>query len=171
MGKYRKYYDEDKDKNEKFTVFIIHGHTKELSKVEDYIEKELRFKTIISQNVFEGKNIMEKIEWSVWKKADCAIAIMSPDDKLGKGNFRARQNVFFELGYCKGIFDSYYGDYYNFEPVLIIKEKSIDFKDVSDLQGQEVLLYKSGKMESTFETLGKALNKIYKKLGGKEKLE
>jgi len=58
----------------------------------------------------KGKTVMEKFE-AVSEKCDCAIVAMSPDDvgklatsALTKIQFRARQNVIFELGFFYGCF-------------------------------------------------------------------
>ena len=162
--RYKTYYNEDEGEDVEFTVFIIHGHSKELHKLERFIKDDLRFDAVILQNDFSGKIILNKFQEAIWEKADCAIALMSPDDKLESGNFRARQNVFYELGYCQGVFHSYYGDDYDFEPVIVIKEKSIDFSEVSDLLGLDTLQYSDGLIESTFLALGKYLKGIYKEL-------
>lgn len=167
---YRRFYDEEDEQLVDFCVFIIHGGSSELDKVERFIQEELRFNTIVLQSSFTGKLILEKFKNDIRNNASCAVAIMSPDDKLDNGNYRARQNVFFEIGYCQGIFDSYYyQDDLESEPVIIIKEKAIDFQDVSDLLGLEYLSYSDGNIHSTFYPLGKALNNLYKELGGKEK--
>jgi len=171
MSKYRKLYDQEYGKKVEFTVFIIHGLSPELYKVERFIKDELRFNTTILQTSFTGKIILNKFKDEIWDNATCAVAIMSPDDKLDSGNYRARQNVFFELGYCQAVFDSYCEDEdeeLESEPVIIIKEKTIDFQDVSDLLGLEYLSYTNGTIESTFHSLGKALNNLYYELGGEE---
>lgn len=167
---YRRFYDEEDEQLVDFCVFIIHGRSPELHKVERFIQEELRFNTIVLQSSFTGKLILEKFKNDIQNNASCAVAIMSPDDKPDNGNSRVRQNVFFEIGYCQGIFDSYYyEDDLENEPVIIIKEKAIDFQDVSDLLGLEYLSYSDGNIDSTFYPLGKALNNLYKELGGKEK--
>ena len=171
MSKYRQFYDEDEDDNVDFTVFIIHGRSTEIHKVERFIKDELLFNAVILQNSFSGKNIIDKFKDEIYYNASCAVAIMSPDDRLDDGNFRARQNVFFELGYCSGVFDSYYEDDLDAEPIIIIKEHAIEFKDVSDLLGVEYLEYKEGNIESTFPHLAKALNKLYDELGGEDEVE
>lgn len=170
MSKYRQYYDEDEEKDVDFTVFIIHGHSPEIHKVERFIKDELLFKAVILKNSFSGKHIMDRFKDAVYYKASCAVAILSPDDKLNDGNFRARQNVFFELGYCSGVFDSHYPDDLDVEPVMIIKEQSVNLQDASDLLGIEYLEYTNGNIESTYRHLGKALNKLYKQLGGEEEV-
>lgn len=166
MPDYRTYIDDDNDEVE-FTVFIIHGHSEEWRKVERYIKDELGFNAIVMKESYSGKLILNKFRDAV-SEADCAIAIMSPDDKLENGNFRARQNVLYELGYCQGVFDYYYGDDYDFEPVIVIKEKSIDFKEASDLLGLEVLNYTHNNIESTIHHISKALENMYEELGGED---
>jgi predicted nucleotide-binding protein len=171
MSKYRQFYDEDEDDDVDFTVFIIHGRSTEIHKIERFIKDELLFNAVILQNSYSGRNIIDKFKDEIYYNASCAVAIMSPDDKLDDGNYRARQNVFFELGYCSGVFDSYYEDDLDAEPIIIIKEKAIDFKDVSDLLGVEYLEYQNGNIEATFHHLAKALNKLYREVGGDEEIE
>lgn len=163
MG-FKKYTTEDGKKVE-FTVFLIHGHSKELDKIERFIKDELNFNVIILQNDFSGKLILDKFREAIWDSTDCAIAIMSPDDKLENGNYRARQNVFYELGYCQAVFDSYYeDDQYQFEPVIVIKERTINFDEVSDLLGLDVINYTDGHIDSVFYQLAKSLTRIYQEL-------
>jgi len=175
MGKlkYRQFYDDDEGDDVDFTVFIIHGKSPEIRNVERFIKDELRFNAVILQDSFTGRNIIDKFKNEIWDNACCAIAIMSPDDKLDDGNFRARQNVIFELGYCSGVFDGYYEEdddgKFDTEPIVIIKEKSIDMRDLSDLLGVEYLEYSQGNIEVVFNKLRKVLNRLYKELGGEEK--
>jgi predicted nucleotide-binding protein len=168
MAKYRQFFDKDESDYVDFTVFIIHGRSPEIHKVERFIKDELNFNAIILKDSFTGKNIIDKFKDEIWDNACCAVAIMSPDDKLNDGNFRTRQNVIYELGYCSGVFDGYYeedeeGDFEQ-EPVIIIKEKSIDMRDLSDLLGVEYLEYTQGSIEVVFNNLRKALNTLYKEL-------
>src|SRR5258706_2767498 len=98
MAKYRQFFDEDEDDNVEFTVFIIHGRSPEIYKIERFIKDDLNFNAIILKDSFAGKNIIDKFKNEVWDNACCAVAILSPDDKLDDDNFRARQNVIYELG-------------------------------------------------------------------------
>ncbi len=175
-SKYRQFYDEDEGEKIDFTVFLIHGRSPEINKVERFIKEELNFNVVILQNSFRGKNIIDKFKEEIWNNACCAVAIMSPDDQLNDGNFRARQNVVYEIGYCSGVFDGYYNDNdydedyedSETEPVIIIKERSIDMRDLSDLLGVEYLEYTEGHMEVVFSKLRKALNSLYEELGGED---
>ena len=183
-SRFRQYWDENQEDDIEFTVFLIHGKSPEIRKVEKFIREELKFNTIILQDSFTGKNIIDKFKDQVWDEASCAIAIMSPEDELNGGNFRARQNVIFEIGYCSAVFDAIYntededdedddnddGDpnQNGVDPVIILKEDSIDMRDLSDLLGVEYLEYKQGSIDTTFRHLRTALNLLYEELGGEE---
>jgi Predicted nucleotide-binding protein containing TIR -like domain len=162
--RYKTYYNREEDEEMEFTVFIIHGRSTELGELESYINNELGFKTIVMKNDFSGKIILDKFRDLIWDDTDCAIALMSPDDMTHGGNFRARQNVFYELGYCQAVFDGFYDEEYENEPIIVIKERSIDFKDVSDLLGLEYLEYTESHLSEVFVTLSKHLKKLYKEI-------
>lgn len=163
MFKYKTYIDDDGEEVE-FTIFIIHGHSEEWRKVERYIKDVLNFNAIVLKESYTGRIIFDKFRDTVWEEVDCAVAIVSPDDKLDNDNYRARQNVLYELGYCQAVFDSFYEDEIEIEPVIIIKEDTIDFREVSDLLGVEVLVYNNKSIESIFHKLNIALNSIYNEL-------
>jgi predicted nucleotide-binding protein len=165
MAKFKTYYD-DNDEEVEFTVFIIHGHSPEWKKVNGYINEVLNFKTLVLKESFSGKVVFDKFRDTVWEKIDCAVAILTPDDQLNDGNFRARQNIIYELGYCQGVFDSNYeDDEYDsdFERVIMIKHNAINLHEISDLLGVESLEFSSN-VDSTFSQLGKTLKGIYKEL-------
>jgi predicted nucleotide-binding protein len=137
---YRKFRDDDGKKKE-FNVFIIHGHSEEWRSVERHINKKLEFNTTVLQENFRGKVILNQFKEDIWFRCPCAVAIMSPDDKIVNGKSQARPNVFFEIGYFLGFQDGYYWDYEDadIEPVIILKEKSIEMN--SDLSGVEYIEY------------------------------
>ncbi len=145
--------------------------------VQKFIEEELRFKTIVLQEEPGADIILNKLKNSVWWEADCAVVLMTADDmarkaKAIKGKYRPRprQNVVFELGYCQGIFDSYYGDAYKNDAVFIIKDKSIDFEDFSDLKGIEIIEHEGQNISPDVkERLSDALNNLYKEIKKKSK--
>jgi predicted nucleotide-binding protein len=160
---YQTYIDEDNEEKE-FTVFIIHGHSEDWRKVERYIKEHLKFNTIVLKEAFVGKVVFDKFRNAIWDKAECAVAILSPDDKMALGNYRARQNVLYEIGYCQAVFDSLSEEGYEYEPITILKEESIDIREVSDLLGIEILSYKNSQIENVFHILGTHLNNIYDEL-------
>ena len=149
MGEYKTYIDED-DKEQEFTVFIIHGHSEDWRIVERYINKKLHFNTVVLKETYcSGETIIDKLE-NMIGDCNCAVAIMSPDDRTSDGKFRARQNVLFELGYCHSFYE---GD------VIILKEESVEMH--SDLHGLVYIPYNKGNIETAFAQLAEGLEDIY----------
>ena len=86
-------------------VFIVHGHDAGLKETTARFIERLGLRSIIlHEQANNGKTIIEKFELN--SDVAYAVILLSPDD-LGRSvnddpekfNFRARQNVIFELGY------------------------------------------------------------------------
>lgn len=110
-------------------VFIVHGHDNALKQeVARIIEKQGIEAVILSEQVNQGKTIIEKIE----ENADVGAAIcLFTGDDCGKvkdansENLRARQNVVFEAGYFMGKLGR--------KNIILIASPDIEIP--SDLQG------------------------------------
>ena len=95
-----------KIKNSK-KVFLVHGHNNEIKEtVARFLEKIDLYPIILHEQANKGQTIIEKFE--EYSDVSYAVVLMSPDD-VGNSisnkdnlNFRARQNVIFELGYFFG---------------------------------------------------------------------
>lgn len=92
------------DDIKKKSVFIVHGHDDSLkTNVENVLMKLGLEPIVLAQQPNEGDTIFDKFEKN-GSRADYAIILLTADDK-GKAkdekcyNFRARQNVIFEMGY------------------------------------------------------------------------
>jgi predicted nucleotide-binding protein len=90
------------------SVFIVHGHDNEAKETTARFVEKLGLKAIIlheQPNV--GKTIIEKFE-SFAQNVGFAVVLLTPDDvgfvksMKDQQNFRARQNVVFELGFFVG---------------------------------------------------------------------
>ena len=143
-----------------FNVFIIHGHSKEINELNEFIQNSLNFATTVSMNEFKGGHILTKIKETAWHKCDCAVALLSPDNQLSDGKIEARQNVIFEIGYCMGFWDYYYWEDDDLYAVIIIKEKSVTLP--SDLIGLEIIEYERGALSVVLPKIGSSLTSIYK---------
>lgn len=85
------------------TVFIIHGHDHAMMN-----ELQLLLKNggvsyiVLHEQADRGRTIVDKLaEESAL--SNFAVAILSPDDLLENGQYRARQNVILEMGYFIGL--------------------------------------------------------------------
>lgn len=83
-------------------VFIIHGHDNEMKKeVQLLLLRAGLDDVVLHECADKGRTIIDKlIEES--NDAVYVIALLSPDDELTNGSYRARQNVILEVGYFLG---------------------------------------------------------------------
>jgi predicted nucleotide-binding protein len=106
-------------------LFIIHGHD-ELLKME--VQLLLHRAGVNSMVLHElpdkGRTIIDKLI-EEGSQSNYAIALLSPDDLLGDGKGRARQNVILEIGYFMGQLGK--------ERVRLLVKGDLDIP--SDLQG------------------------------------
>jgi len=80
-------------------VFIVHGHNETMKLAVDSVIRKLGLTPIIlheQPNI--GRTIIEKFE-KLSEDVSFAIVLLSADDEMKDGKYRARQNVILELGY------------------------------------------------------------------------
>jgi len=147
------YYLDDHDEEEVFRVFISHGRSDLWRQVERYINKSLDMDTVVLEEQYRGATIIEKLEDQAGE-CDCAVVIMTPDDKMADGSFRSRQNVVHEIGYLQAL--------YGRERVVILKEDSVEF--FSNNSGIEYIPFTGAFVSSTLHTLNEALTAIYEEV-------
>jgi predicted nucleotide-binding protein len=101
--------DQDNGIKDANKVFIVHGHDDEAKlSVARFVEKLGLKAIILHEQASKGKTIIEKFEDQALSSS-FAIVLLTPDDigysknKKDENNFRARQNVIFELGYFCGV--------------------------------------------------------------------
>jgi len=114
-------------------IFIVHGHNEEMKQSVARIVEKLDFNPIIlHEQANKGKTIIEKFT----DNSDVlfAIVLLSADDiayvkadSPDNGQFRARQNVIFELGYFIGKLGR--------ERVLALHQQIDNFEIPSDYSG------------------------------------
>lgn len=88
-------------------VFLIHGRDQGTrDTVTRFLEGLGLEPIVLAEQPDEGRTIIEKFEQCT--QGDFALALFTPDDVGGLGEsslqYRARQNVIFEFGYCIGKF-------------------------------------------------------------------
>lgn len=85
-------------------IFIVHGHDETaIYELKDYLQNTLGFPepTVLSSVAWKNRTVIEAFEEEA-EQVSLVFVLMTPDDIQGDGQFRARQNVVFELGYFLG---------------------------------------------------------------------
>lgn len=85
------------------TVFIIHGHDSTLKQEVQLLLNRAGVENVVLHEVLDkGRSVIDKL-LEEGSNAGYAIALLSPDDGLMNGEFRARQNVILEIGFFLGM--------------------------------------------------------------------
>jgi predicted nucleotide-binding protein len=149
---------------ERFRVFLIHGRSRDWSKVKKFIEHEIRFEVVVSIEKFTGQPLIQKVREAVWHHCDCAVAILSADDLQRNRTRTARPNVILEVGYSMGFFDHRYWSENALEPVILVTEDKTAIP--SDLDGIEQIRFarRGQGIAAAFGRLGQALNDLHKRV-------
>ena len=80
-------------------IFIVHGHNNEMKlAVARTIGQLGLLPIILHEQPNKGRTIIEKFE-KLSEDVSFAIVLLSADDTMSDGKYRARQNVILELGY------------------------------------------------------------------------
>ena len=114
-------------------IFIVHGHNEEIKQAVARTVEKIDLKPIIlHEQPNKGRTIIEKFE--DYSDVNFAIVLLSPDDIAYSKDkppedkeFRARQNVIFELGFFVGKLGR--------EHVFILYKEEKNFKIPSDYSG------------------------------------
>jgi hypothetical protein len=151
-------YKTESGRQREFTVFIIHGPLGKHAEVQEYIEQKLKMKAVVLISEFNSgwlfENILDAID-----RSDCAVAILSPDDKLADGTPKARENAIFEIGYCMSHWKKQYQFYDPFVPVILMKEGSVVLG--ANFAGFQYIPYDRELLNKSFSHLHAALMKVY----------
>lgn len=107
------------------TVFIIHGHDHALKHELQLLLKNAGVACVVlHEEADKGRTIIDKLVQES-APSNFAVAVLSPDDLLSTGQYRARQNVILEMGYFIGLLGK--------ERVRLLVKGDIDIP--SDLYG------------------------------------
>jgi len=123
---------------EEGSCFIVHGHDiKFLDDVVDFISDTFGFTNpiVLKKTKKNLKTIIESFE-EIISKVNYVFVLLSADDKTFKNEYRARQNVIFELGFFIGKFTRKSGK------IIILKNGNIELP--SDISGMNIIDVTSG---------------------------
>ncbi len=98
----------------------------------------------------------------IYWECDCAIAILTADEKLQNGNFITDLNVYFELGFIQALIDAEYCNHLFKEPIILLKQENVLIpNNISELTCLE---FNKNKIQDLDESLHSNLDQIYNKI-------
>lgn len=107
---------EDKESQKK--VFISHGRSKEWTKIQPYLERDLGIQTLeLAQEPNLGRTILQKLNEES-QKCSVAVIVMTGEDMTEDGEIRARENVLHEIGFFQGA--------YGFSRIILLHEHGVN---------------------------------------------
>jgi CheY-like chemotaxis protein len=131
---------------------LVHGHdVHTLREVKSFLQRDLRFPEpiVLRDTPNVGTTIIEKIE-NHTLNIDLVFVLLTPDDTVVSGDatrseYRARQNVIFEMGYFLGVMGRQSGR------VLMLYRSPVDLP--TDISGMVVIDITRGVAEARQELL------------------
>ena len=133
-------------------VFISHGRSDDWRKVQPFIEKDVKLRTIeLAQEPNAGRTIIEKLIDNS-ERCDSAVIVMTGDDLVDSDEARVRENVMHEIGFFQGKFGR--------NLVVLLHEEGVNIP--TNLAGVAYMPFPKGNIEAGFHVLQRELNTIYK---------
>ena len=133
-------------------VFISHGRSDDWRKVQPFIEKDIKLRTIeLAQEPNAGRTIIEKLIDNS-ERCDSAVIVMTGDDLVDSDEARVRENVMHEIGFFQGKFGR--------NLVILLHEEGVNIP--TNLAGVAYVPFPKGNIEAGFHVLQRELNAIYK---------
>jgi len=124
-------------------VFIGHGHTELWRRLKDYIHDDLQLETVYFEKSSRVGMHMAEILAEFIQEADCAVILLTADDKQPDGLDRARQNVVHEVGVFQGRF--------GFRRVAMLIQQGVE--EFSNVTGIVPIRFEGRHIDHTFVEL------------------
>ena len=130
-------------------VFIGHGRSKLWARVKIFIEDELGLATVFyEQESRVGEGIVPVLE-QMLEKATFAVLVLTAEDEISKGQYRARQNVIHESGLFQGRL--------GFKRAVLLVQEGIE--NLSNVDGLQYIPFSEDKIDQTFYELQRVLKR------------
>jgi predicted nucleotide-binding protein len=121
-------------------VFISHGRSLDWTKVQPYIERDLKVRTLeLAQEPNMGRSVLGKLDEET-RKCTYAVIVMTGDDTNADGQLVARQNVLHEIGFLQARL--------GLSAVCLLHEEGTEL--FSNIHGLVYVPFPKGTVEATF---------------------
>ena len=122
------------------TIFIGHGRSPLWKDLKDHLHDKHKFPVEAYETGARAGHAIRDILQDMMKASSFALLVMTGEDKLEDGTYRARQNVIHEAGLFQGKL--------GFSRAIILLEEGVD--EFSNLAGIEQIRFSKGNIKETF---------------------
>ena len=149
----------EKEEEEKVapTIFIGHGHSEVWRDLKDHLHEQHHYPVEAYETGARVGHAIRNILESMMLKSAFALLVLTCDDDVGDGKYRARQNVIHETGLFQGRL--------GFSRAIILLEDGVDLEDFSNIEGIHQIRFSKDNIKETF---GDVLATIQREIGGQD---
>ena len=131
---------EPETETESPVIFIGHGSGELWKQLKDHLHEKHGYVVEAFENEARSGHAIRDILGKMLNESNFAVIVMTCDDKIGGGSYRARQNVVHEAGLFQG--------HLGFSRVIVLVEDGV--ARFSNLEGIHQVRFSKGKIQETF---------------------
>jgi len=122
------------------TIFIGHGHGEAWRDLKDHLHEQHGYRVQAYETGARAGHEIRDILQEIMSKSALALLVLTCDDDLGEGKFRARQNVIHETGLFQGRL--------GFARAIVLMEEGVE--EFSNIAGIHQIRFSNGGIRETF---------------------
>lgn len=136
------------------TIFIGHGHSQAWRDLKDHLHEKHDYPVEAYETGARAGHTIRDILEKMMSKSAFALLVLTCDDDIGDGKYRARQNVIHEAGLFQG--------HIGFSRAIVLLEDGVDVEEFSNIAGIHHLSFSKGNIKEIF---GEILATIRREFG------
>jgi predicted nucleotide-binding protein len=121
-------------------IFIGHGQSKLWRDLKDHLADHHGYKVLAYESGARAGHAIRDVIEDLLDQSSFAILVMTGDDEMPDGSFRARQNVVHEIGLFQGRL--------GFTKAIVLKEEGVE--EFSNIHGVHQIRFARGNIKETF---------------------
>ena len=123
-------------------IFIGHGHSEVWRDLKDHLHEKHEYIVEAYETGERAGHAVRNILEGMMSKSAFALLVLTCDDDVGDGKYRARQNVIHEAGLFQGRL--------GFSRAIILLEEGVDLEDFSNIEGIHQIRFSKGNIRETY---------------------
>ena len=132
--------DETDDSSSRPTIFVGHGRSSLWKDLKDHLQDQHHYPVVAYETGTRAGHTIRDILQEMMASSSFALLVLTGDDKISDGTYRARQNVIHEAGLFQGKL--------GFSRAIILLED--DVEEFSNVAGIHQIRFSKGNIKETF---------------------